>query len=106
MSVLDLLDGVASLLMAIGLCFLYFNPRIYEGVVIKIGLATVIFSLLCTAAASLFHVYNFISIFNAGHTLRLGLFLVCVGFVWRWFLLGRLPCRTADWVRGTCNGLE
>lgn len=76
-----LLNGWMSVLAALGLTFVVLHPRIHEGLGIKFGLITMIFSLWASAAIA-FNDLPIAAAFNAGLSLRAGIVIVCAGY---WF---------------------
>jgi prolipoprotein diacylglyceryltransferase len=72
------LNGVFSLLAALGLSFVVLHPCIHEGLAIKGGMIVMILSLL--ASASVAFSPSIATAFNAGLALRGGILLVCVGY--------------------------
>lgn len=83
------------------LSWVVLHPRIHEGLVIKIGLVAMIFSLAATAALTLSNTENWTALWRAGFVLRLGLFLVGCGVIWRAYGLHlkheRPMRRVSDW---------
>lgn len=77
------LNGWMSLMGVGVLSWVVLHPKIHEGVVIKIGLITMIFSLGATAAVTLSATEDWDALWRAGFALRLGLFLVGCGVIWR-----------------------
>ena len=80
---MQLANGLVSLLAAAMLAGLILNPRINEGVVVKIGLLGMTWGLIGTAYLTLSASQNWEAVWNAGLVLRIGLCVVCVGMWWR-----------------------
>lgn len=80
---MQLANGLASLLAAAMLAGLILNPRINEGIVVKIGLLGMTWGLIGTAYLTLSASQNWEAVWNAGLVLRIGLCVVCVGMWWR-----------------------
>ena len=80
---MQLANGLVSLLAAAMLAGLILNPRINEGVVVKIGLLGMTWGLIGTAYLTLSESNNWDAVWNAGLVLRIGLCIVCVGMWWR-----------------------
>ena len=80
---MQLANGLVSLLAAAILAGLILNPRINEGVVVKIGLLGMTWGLIGTAYLTLSESNNWDAVWNAGLVLRIGLCIVCVGMWWR-----------------------
>jgi len=80
---MQLANGLVSLLAAAMLAGLILNPRINEGVVVKIGLLGMTWGLIGTAYLALSESNNWDAVWNAGLVLRIGLCIVCVGMWWR-----------------------
>jgi hypothetical protein len=98
-----LLNGVVSIMGVFALSWVVLHPKIHEGVVIKLGLVMMIFSLAATAILTLTETENWTALWRAGFALRLGLFLAGCGVIWRAYGMywsGRLPKRRAtDWAK-------
>lgn len=80
---MQLANGLVSLLAAAMLAGLILNPRINEGIVVKIGLLGMTWGLIGTAYLTLSESQNWEAVWNAGLVLRIGLCVVCVGMWWR-----------------------
>lgn len=80
---MQLANGLVSLLAAAMLAGLILNPRINEGLVVKIGLLGMTWGLIGTACLTLSASQNWEAVWNAGLVLRIGLCVVCVGMWWR-----------------------
>lgn len=76
---MQLANGLVSLLAAALLAGLILNPKINEGVVVKIGLLGMMWGLIGTAYLTLAASDNWEAVWNAGLLLRVGLCVVCVG---------------------------
>ena len=76
-------NGLVSLLAAAMLAGLILNPRINEGIVVKIGLLGMTWGLIGTAYLTLSASQNWEAVWNAGLVLRIGLCIVCFGTWWR-----------------------
>lgn len=74
-----LLNGVMSVLAALGLTFVVLHPRIHEGLGIKFGLIVMILSLWASAAVA-FNDLPIDAAFNAGLSLRAGIVIVCLAY--------------------------
>ena len=95
------LNGVISIMGVFALSWVVLHPKIHEGVLIKVGLVAMIFSLAATAALTLTNTENWTGLWRAGFVLRLGLFLAGVGVIWRAYGLhlkrNRPMRRMSDW---------
>lgn len=80
---MQIANGLVSLLAAALLTGLILNPRIDEGVFVKIGLMAMVWGLIGTAYLTLSESDNWGAVWNAGLVLRIGLCVVCVGMWWR-----------------------
>ena len=80
---MQLANGLVSLLAAAMLAGLILNPRINEGLIVKIGLLGMMWGLIGTAYLTLSASDNWEAGWNAGLVLRIGLCVVCVGMWWR-----------------------
>lgn len=80
---MQLANGLVSLLAAAMLAGLILNPRINEGIVVKIGLLGMTWGLIGAAYLALSASQNWEAVWNAGLVLRIGLCVVCVGMWWR-----------------------
>ena len=80
---MQLANGLVSLLAAAMLAGLILNPRINEGIVVKIGLLGMTWGLIGTAYLTLSASHNLEAIWNAGLVLRSGLVVTCIGMWWR-----------------------
>ena len=76
-------NGLVSLLAAAMLAGLILNPRINEGLIVKIGLLGMMWGLIGTAYLTLSASNNWEAVWNAGLVLRIGLCIVCLGMWWR-----------------------
>ena len=76
-------NGLVSLLAAAMLAGLILNPRINEGLIVKIGLLGMAWGLIGTAYLTLSASDNWEAVWNAGLVLRIGLCIVCIGMWWR-----------------------
>lgn len=97
MESMHILNGVTALLCAVVLGAIVMHPSIHEGVVLKAGMVMMIFSLGATAAHSFGDSENWRALWNASFILRLGLFVVAVGFVLRRHKLGSWNAAVSDW---------
>ena len=82
-SPLQIANGLVSVLAAAMLTGLILNPRINEGLVVKIGLLGMTWGLIGTAYLTLSASDNWEAAWNAGLVLRIGLCVVCIGMWWR-----------------------
>lgn len=80
---MQLANGLVSLLAAAMLAGLILNPRINEGLIVKIGLLGMMWGLIGTAYLTLSASHNWDAVWNAGLVLRIGLCIVCLGMWWR-----------------------
>lgn len=96
------LNGIISLMGVVALSWVVLHPRIHEGLVIKLGLVAMIFSLSATAALTLTDTENWAGLWRAGFALRLGLFIAGCGVIWRAYgihwRLSKPKRRATDWV--------
>lgn len=74
------LNGLFSLLAAVGLSFVVLHPTIHEGLWIKGGMIVMILSLLASASVAFSDTPSVTTAFNAGLALRGGILVVCVGY--------------------------
>lgn len=74
------LNGLFSLLSALGLSFVVLHPSIHEGLWIKGGMIVMIMSLLASAFVAFSDVPSITTAFNAGMSLRIGILIVCIGY--------------------------
>lgn len=80
---MQLANGLVSLLAAAMLAGLVLNPRINEGLIVKVGLLGMMWGLIGTAYLTLSASDNWEAVWNAGLVLRIGLCIVCLGMWWR-----------------------
>lgn len=80
---MHLANGLVSLIAAALLTGLVLNPKINEGVIVKVGLMAMIWGLIGTAYLTLSDSGEWGALWNAGLLLRVGLCIVCVGMWWR-----------------------
>lgn len=80
---MHLANGLVSLIAAALLAGLVLNPKINEGVIVKVGLMAMIWGLIGTAYLTLSESEKWDALWNAGLLLRVGLCVVCVGMWWR-----------------------
>lgn len=80
---MHLANGLVSLIAAALLTGLVLNPKINEGVIVKVGLMAMIWGLIGTAYLTLSDSGEWDALWNAGLLLRVGLCIVCVGMWWR-----------------------
>lgn len=73
-------NGVFSILAALGLCYVVLHPSIHEGLVIKLGMNVMIFSLFASAFVAFSDEPSAATAFNAGLSLRVGILIVCIGY--------------------------
>lgn len=83
MDPMQLANGVVSLIAAAMLTGLVLNPRINEGLIVKMGLMAMVWGLIGTAYLTLSESENWGAMWNAGLVLRAGLCVVCTGMWWR-----------------------
>ena len=74
------LNGIFSVLAAMALSFVVLHPSIREGLVIKLGLIVMILSMGASAAV-LFDEMALAAALNTGLALRIGIVIVCIGYV-------------------------
>lgn len=74
------LNGLFSLLAALGLSFVVLHPSIHEGLAIKGGMIVMILSLIASATVAFSDPPSIRAAFNAGLSLRLGILIVCIGY--------------------------
>lgn len=93
------LNGVISVMGVFALSWVVLHPKIHEGLLIKVGLITMIFSLAATAILTLTDTENWDALWRAGFSLRLGLFLSGCGVIYRAYGIRLKPHRrrTTDW---------
>lgn len=94
-------NGIVSLLSAAFLSWVVLHRSIHEGVVVKIGLLLMIFSLLATATLTLENSTDWTAYWRAALWLRIGICVTCVGVVLRLTgsPLGAPKRRMSDWLR-------
>lgn len=80
---MQLANGVVSLIAAAMLAGLILNPKIHEGLTVKIGLMLMVWGLIGMAYLTLSASHNLDAVWHAGLLLRVGLCIVCVGMWWR-----------------------
>lgn len=80
---MQIANGVLSMLGAACIAGLILNPRINEGLIVKIGLMAMVWGLIGNAYLTLSDPPNWGAAWNAGFVLRLGIVVVCVGMWWR-----------------------
>ena len=80
---MQIANGLVSLIAAALLAGLILNPRINEGLIVKLGLIAMTWGLIGTAYLTLSASHNWGAVWNAGLLLRIGLCVVCVGMWWR-----------------------
>lgn len=78
-----MLNGIISVMGVVALSWVVLHPRIHEGLLIKVGLVIMIFSLASTAVITLSETENWVALWRAGFALRLGLFMVGCGVIWK-----------------------
>lgn len=76
---MQIANGLVSLLGAAMLTGLILNPKIHEGVTVKIGLMLMVWGLIGTAYLTLSASENWGAVWNAGLLLRIGLVVTCAG---------------------------
>lgn len=76
-------SGIVSLIAALALCLVVLNPRINEGVIIKVGLIGMIMSLLTTFALTVTDNIVWESYWRSSFVLRSSILVVCFGLVVR-----------------------
>lgn len=76
-------NGVLSIIGAACLTGLILNPRINEGLIVKIGLMAMVWGLIGNAYLTLSDSPNWAAVWNAGFVLRVGIVVVCAGMWWR-----------------------
>jgi hypothetical protein len=80
---MQIANGLVSLIAAALLAGLILNPRVNEGLIVKLGLIAMTWGLIGTAYLTLFASHNWEAVWNAGLLLRIGLCVVCAGMWWR-----------------------
>ena len=80
---MQIANGLVSLIAAALLAGLILNPRINEGLIVKLGLIAMTWGLIGTAYLTLSASHNWEAVWNAGLLLRVGLCVVCIGMWWR-----------------------
>ena len=80
---MQIANGALSMLGAACIAGLILNPRINEGLIVKIGLMAMVWGLIGNAYLTLSDSPNWAAVWNAGFVLRLGIVVVCVGMWWR-----------------------
>ena len=97
---MDLYSGVngsISLLVALSLSYTVMTPRFQEGIIIKLGLIMMIFSLLSTAYFTFSGRLDWEALWNAWIALQAGIFVVLVGYYARAYKAKNLLRRATDW---------
>lgn len=79
-----LINGVLSLLGALGLAFVVLHPTIHEGLAIKGGMIVMILSLLGSASVAFSDTPSITTAANAGLSLRIGILIVCIGYAFKY----------------------
>jgi hypothetical protein len=93
-------NGIVSGIGAFVLALVVMHPRIEEGLIVKVGLVVMVFSLFATAYLSLVESENWVAYWRAAFWLRAGLLITAAGVLTRsqgWF--GGPKRRMSDWVR-------
>lgn len=80
---MQIANGVLSMLGAACIAGLILNPRISEGLIVKIGLMAMVWGLIGNAYLTLSGSPNWAAVWNAGFVLRVGIVVVCAGMWWR-----------------------
>lgn len=80
---LHMANGMVSLMAAALITGLVLNPKINEGLIVKLGLMAMVWGLIGTAYLTLSESQNWQVAWNAGLILRSGICMVCVGIWWR-----------------------
>jgi len=78
------LNGIFSVLAALGLAFVVLHPTIHEGLAIKGGMIVMILSLFASATVSFSDEPSVATAFNAGLSLRVGILIVCIGYAFKY----------------------
>lgn len=78
-----LMNGIISAMGVLALSWVVMHPKIHEGLVIKLGLVAMIFSLAATATLTLTGTEDWTALWRAGFVLRLGLFVAGCGVIYR-----------------------
>ena len=94
-------NGFVSLIGACCLSWVILHPNIHEGIIVKIGLMTMVVSLLMTAKLTLEDSTDWTAYWRAALWLRIGICVVCTGVVLR---ITGTPLdyprrRMTDWLR-------
>lgn len=97
METLQFASGVVSLCGAILLGFIILNPHIHEGGIIKVGLVMMAMALWVTAVHALGRTDNWYALWAAGFTLRLGMLVVGLGVIFRWYKRGSWDAALSNW---------
>ncbi len=97
METLHVLNGLIALVCAIVLGYIVLHREIHEGVVLKVGLLLMIAALLATAAHSFGDTRDWMALWTASFTLRLGLLVVGIGFIMRRRKKGSWGAALSDW---------
>jgi hypothetical protein len=93
-------NGLISAIGALVMAVIIMHPRIDEGLIVKIGLIVMTFSLFATAYLSMTESENWVAYWRAAFWLRAGLLITAAGILIRsmgWF--GVPKRRLTDWVK-------
>lgn len=90
-------SGVVSFLCAVVLTVIVLHRKVHEGVVVKLGLVMMIFSLVASTVHVLTWTQSWMALWTAGFTLRLGLLTVCAGMILRRRQKGSWTAALSDW---------
>ena len=82
-ALMQIANGVLSMLGAACIAGLILNPRINEGLVVKVGLMAMVWGLIGNAYLTLSDSPNWGAVWNAGFVLRVGIVVVYIGMWWR-----------------------
>lgn len=94
-----LASGLISLVAAFAFSWAVLHPGINEGLVVKVGMILMIFSLLVTAWLTLTQSQDWTAYWRAAFWLRLGLLVTTLGMVARLLGWTRHPRRRlSDWI--------
>ena len=94
---LHTVNGVMAIICAFVLSIIVLNNAIKEGVLIKVGLVMMIFSLMMTGYHSLANNDTWRALILSGIVLRSGLLIVGLGFLFRRYRRGSWDAAMSNW---------
>lgn len=80
---MQIANGIISVIASACIAGVVLNPRVREGLICKCGFILMVFGLMGNAAVVFIRPDDWLSAWNAGFILRLGIVIVCIGVAWR-----------------------